>query len=93
MHIRIPPRHDPAPSEITPQRIWTRRRELVAAAVAAGLAPAAFAQTGKPDMKLDAKPGVTLVVPDLSIAFLDGEERVRSAIAACISAAGARSSA
>jgi sulfoxide reductase catalytic subunit YedY len=57
VHIRIPPRHDPAPSEITPQRIWTRRRELVAAAVAAGLAPAAFAQTGKPDMKLAATPG------------------------------------
>ncbi|MCZ8096812.1 MAG: molybdopterin-dependent oxidoreductase, partial [Burkholderiales bacterium] len=57
MPIRIPPRHDPAPSEITPRRIWTRRRELVAAAVAAGLAPAAFAQTGKPEMKLGAKPG------------------------------------
>jgi sulfoxide reductase catalytic subunit YedY len=57
--IRIPFRHDPAPSEITPQRVWHRRRALVRAA-AAGLAlPAggALAQTGKPEMKLAAKPG------------------------------------
>jgi tetraacyldisaccharide 4'-kinase len=65
--------------------------ELDAAARRAGVDTVVMSR--KDIVKLDAKPGVTLVVPDLSIAFLDGEERVRSAIAACISAAGARSSA
>jgi hypothetical protein len=64
--------------------------ELDAAARRAGVDIVVMSR--KDIVKLDAKPDVTLVVPDLSIAFLDGEERVRSAIAACISAAGARSS-
>jgi len=58
--INVPPRHEPAPSEITPRRVWQRRRDLIRAA-AAGLAlPSAgfaLAQTGRADAKLPAKPG------------------------------------
>jgi sulfoxide reductase catalytic subunit YedY len=61
MLIRVPPRHAPLSSEITPRRVWQRRRELIRAA-AAGLAlpvaGAAFAQGPRPEAaKLPAKPG------------------------------------
>ena len=57
--VRIPSRHHPEPSEITPQRVWRRRRELVRAA-AAGLAlpaGAAWSQTGRAELKLASRPG------------------------------------
>ena len=61
MLIRVPVRHEPQPSEITPRRIWSQRRDLMRAA-GAGIAfpllsgPAA-AQSGKPALKLAAAPG------------------------------------
>jgi sulfoxide reductase catalytic subunit YedY len=58
--IRLPHRNDPTPSEITPRRVWLRRRELVraaAAGIALPLAGGAFAQSGRPEAKLPAKPG------------------------------------
>jgi sulfoxide reductase catalytic subunit YedY len=61
--IRTPHRHDPLSSEITPRRVWQRRRDLVRGAVAAGLVlPAApglvLAQGQRAGAtKLDAKPG------------------------------------
>lgn len=63
MLIRIPPSHDPASSEITPQPVWRRRREIVRAAVAGLVLPAAWpdtalAQTRRAGaVKLDARPG------------------------------------
>jgi methionine sulfoxide reductase catalytic subunit len=60
MLIRIPARHEPVSAEITPQRVWQQRRRLVQAA-AAGLAlPASAAlqaQTNKPELKLETRPG------------------------------------
>jgi len=44
-------------------------------------------------VKLGEMPKTTVLVPELRIRFVEGEERVRVAIAACVSARGARSSA
>jgi sulfoxide reductase catalytic subunit YedY len=60
MLIRVPPRHEPLSSEITPRAVWNRRRDLIRAGVAAAampLAGAAQAQSGKPAAKLAAVPG------------------------------------
>jgi sulfoxide reductase catalytic subunit YedY len=50
---------DIAPSEITPRTVWMRRRELLRAAAAAGLAIAAPRGSAQPEAarKLTAKPG------------------------------------
>jgi sulfoxide reductase catalytic subunit YedY len=50
---------DVAPSEVTPRAVWTRRRELLQAAAAAGLAIAAPRGSAQPAdvRKLPAKPG------------------------------------
>ena len=57
--IRIPARHEPVASEITPRRVWLRRRELVRAAAAGVALPAtaALAQTGRPEARLESRPG------------------------------------
>jgi sulfoxide reductase catalytic subunit YedY len=60
--IRNPPRHEPTASEITPRRVWQRRRELVRAAAAGialpGASGLALAQGPKPEpAKLPGKPG------------------------------------
>jgi sulfoxide reductase catalytic subunit YedY len=61
MLIRVPVRHDPLPSEITPRRVWDKRRDLIrmaAAGIALPLASgSANGQTGKPALKLAAVPG------------------------------------
>jgi sulfoxide reductase catalytic subunit YedY len=60
MLIRTPPRDAPTPSEITPRRVWQQRRRIVQAAAAGIALPAAavaHAQTGKPELKLAARPG------------------------------------
>ena len=62
MLIRTPPRHEPTASEITPRRVWQRRRELVRAAAAGialpGASGLALAQGPKPEpAKLPGKPG------------------------------------
>jgi tetraacyldisaccharide 4'-kinase len=44
-------------------------------------------------VKLDRAPAAAVVVPELEVAFIEGEERVRAALAAGFSARGARSSA
>jgi hypothetical protein len=65
--------------------------ELDAAAQRAG---AECVVTSRKDfVKLDRAPAVAVVVPELEVAFIEGEERVRAALAACVSARGARSSA
>jgi sulfoxide reductase catalytic subunit YedY len=55
MLIRRPA--DIAPSEITPQRVFARRRELLRAAAAAGLIGTAGAARAQAGQKLAAKPG------------------------------------
>ena len=61
MLIRVPVRHEPQPSEITPRRIWSQRRDLMRAAgigiAFPSLSGAAAAQSGKPALKLAASPG------------------------------------
>jgi len=60
MLIRVPPRHDPPSSEITPAHIWRRRRALLQAAMATGVAlpgGRALAQTGRAEARLPASPG------------------------------------
>ena len=65
--------------------------ELDAAAQRAG---AECVVTSRKDfVKLDRAPAVAVVVPELEVAFIEGEERVRAGLAACVSARGARSSA
>jgi sulfoxide reductase catalytic subunit YedY len=64
MPILIPSRHAPLPSEITPRRVWQRRRELIGAAAAGAAwlavpsqgAHAQAAEGGK-GAKLAARPG------------------------------------
>jgi sulfoxide reductase catalytic subunit YedY len=58
--IRTPPRNEPAPSDITPRRVWQQRRRIVQAAAAGIAFPASgalHAQTGKPEHKLATRPG------------------------------------
>jgi sulfoxide reductase catalytic subunit YedY len=61
MLIRVPVRHDPLPSEITPRRVWDKRRDLIRMAAAGIALPLASGpvngQTGKPALKLAAVPG------------------------------------
>lgn len=65
--------------------------ELDAAAVRAG---AGCVVTSRKDfVKLDRAAAATVVVPELEVSFIEGEDRVRAALAACVSAGGARSSA